>query len=201
MTVFGLTGGIACGKSSVTEILRGAGVPMVDADEVARSLVEPGSKVLGKIVARFGAGMLLEDGGLNRRKLGMLVFNDTGERRALEQIMTIPLRKACDAAIEELKKTQDFIGYDCALIIESRQQSRFRPLVVVTAPLSAQVARLMSRNTLTEEQAMLRIKSQMSSHSKLKWADYTICNDSDIEHLTARTMEVYKRLRSSRWAQ
>jgi dephospho-CoA kinase len=122
MTIFGLTGGIACGKSSVAEIFRNAGVPMVGADEVARSLVYPGSPVLQEIVRHFGADLLLEDGNLNRHKLGALVFGDPKKMDLLNDINRKPVLAAIDSTLKEANKTASLVGYDCALIVETGQQ-------------------------------------------------------------------------------
>lgn len=196
MTIFGLTGGIACGKSSVAEIFRSAGVPMVDADEIARSIVYPGSPVLQEMVKHFGQDILLEDGNLNRRKLAKLVFGDQKKMDLLNDINHKPVRAAIDVALRETERTASLIGYDCALIIEMRQQKKYRPLVVVATSDKIQLHRLMARNLLTATEAKKRIQMQMSTTDKLQYADYVIWNNGDEAELLSRTMEVCRLLRS-----
>lgn len=194
MTIFGLTGGIACGKSTVASIFHSAGVPMVDADKVARSLVYPGSPVLQEIVRHFGPGVLLEDGNLNRHKLGALVFSDKKKIDLLVEINREPVRAAIAAALKEAQKTASLVGYDCALIVETGQQRTYKPLVVVVTSPKVQIQRLMSRGNFSEEQAKIRINSQMSTTDKLQYADYVIWNDGDKDELLSRTMEVCRLL-------
>lgn len=194
MTVFGLTGGIACGKSSVAEIFRNSGVPMVDADKVARSLVYPGSPVLQKTVKHFGQDILLEDGNLNRRKLAKLVFGDQKKMDLLNNINRKPIRAAINTALKETELTARLIGYDCALIIEMGQRKKYRPLVVVATSDEIQLHRLMARNLLTAAEAKKRIQMQMSTTDKLQYADYVIWNNGEEAELLSRTMEVVYRL-------
>ncbi len=195
--IFGLTGGIACGKSAVAEIFRNAGIPMVDADEVARSLVYPGSKVLQEIVKHFGPDILLEDGNLDRHKLGALVFGDQIKMDLLNNINRKPVQKAIAAALKEAHKNASLVGYDCALIIESGQQDKYRPLVVVAASPKVQIKRLMARGNFSRAQAKVRINSQIPTADKLKYANHIIWNDGDKSELLCKTTEVCRLLLSA----
>jgi len=193
--IFGLTGSIACGKSSVAKIFSNAGVPMVGADEVARSLVYPGSPLLQDIVEHFGTDILLKGGDLDRRKLAKLIFGDQIKMDLLNSINRNPVRKAIKAALKEAEPTASLVGYDCALIIETGQQDKYRPLVVVATSDKIQLQRLMARNGLTAAEAKERIRSQMSTTDKLLYADYVIWNNGDKADLLSVTMEVCRLLK------
>jgi dephospho-CoA kinase len=188
--IFGLTGGIACGKSTVASIFTKDGIPMVDADLVARSVAIPGSKVMKQLVKLFSPDILHADGSLNRRALGMMVFNDPKQMAQLNEIMYTPIKTAINAALKATAKTTRLMGYDCALIIETGQQYKYRPLVVVATTPKVQLRRLMARNSLTDSEAKARIESQMSTTDKLKYADFVIWNNGDEGELIDRTMEV-----------
>jgi dephospho-CoA kinase len=194
--IFGLTGGIACGKSTVSKTFQKHGIPMVDADVVARQIVEPGTLGLELITRAFGKDYLNEDGTLNRTKLGGKVFEDRISRYLLDFIMA-PLLKAESAA--QLNKLAEqghaLVGYDAALICEMRNADKYRPLVVVACAPETQLARLMSRNSLTKEQAMSRITSQMSVEQKVKIADFVIRTDGSIEESIVQTENVIQKLK------
>lgn len=178
--VIGLTGGIACGKSTVSGYLRQRGVPVVDADVVARQVVEPGTVGLRQIVETFGSGYLLPDGALNRRLLGATVFAD---QRALAQLngITGPLIAA------ELKRqlaavTGPLAVLDGALLLE---EARYRALVdvvwVVTVEPEEQLRRLMARNGYSPQQARERMAAQMSDSQRRQLADAVIDNNGSRE--------------------
>lgn len=182
MITFGLTGGIASGKSTVTKTFRSHGIPIVDADIVARQVVEIGSIGLELITNTFGNQYLQSDGTLDRIGLGKLVFADTEARHSINKIMT-PL--ISEESAGQLKKFHEdghvIVGYDAALICEMGNCEKFRPLIVVYCPRDTQVARLMSRNNLTEAEALLRIEAQMAVEHKLALADYSINTSGTIE--------------------
>ena len=196
MITFGLTGGIACGKSAVTKTFLANGIPMVDADIVARQVVLPGSTGLTMIVETFGSSFLLDDGTLNRPSLASLVFNDKKAMMELNHIMS-PI-------IEIESKNQiglfhyeghPIVGYDAALIIEQGNAKNYRPLIVVSCPEDTQLARLMSRNSLTREEAMARIASQMPTAQKITFADYVVDTSGTIENSIAQTELIISNLR------
>lgn len=197
MITFGLTGGIASGKSTVTKTFRAADIPIVDADIVARQVVEVGTTGWGLIRAMFGTEYLNEDETINRTKLGALVFND---KQALDSINAImmPLINAESAA--QIKKLHDaghlIVGYDAALICEMGNSEKFRPLIVVHCPADTQLARLMSRNNLTRDEAMARIKAQMPVDQKMAMADYLIDTSGTIENSINQTKSIIERLRN-----
>lgn len=197
MITFGLTGGIASGKSTVTKTFRAAGIPIVDADIVARQVVEPGTSGLQLVISQFGTEYLQADGTLDRIALGKLVFADTDARHSINKIM-LPLINA--ESNVQLKKFHEaghvIVGYDAALICEMGNCEKFRPLIVVHCPRDMQALRLMSRNSLTLAEAMARIEAQMAVEAKIALADYTIDTSGTIEYSIKQTEDIIQKLRS-----
>lgn len=195
MITFGLTGGIASGKSTVTKTFRAAGIPMVDADIIARQVVEPGTPGLQAVINAFGTEYLLPDGTLNRIKLGALVFADKKELDICNKIM-MPLIH--DEGAAQVKKFHDagapLVGYDAALICEMGNAKNYRPLIVVHCPMDTQLARLMSRNNLTRAEAMSRIEAQMPVEKKKAMADYLIDTSGTIEESVNQTIRIIELL-------
>jgi dephospho-CoA kinase len=189
--LFGLTGGIASGKSAVAAHLRQRKVPVIDADELSRRAVDPGTEALARIVHAFGAGVLLPDGSLDRKKLGREVFGNEDKRRTLNAIvhprvtaLTMEASAALAAAGEPLA------CYEAALLVENGVADAFRPLVVVAAPEDVQVARAAARDRSTVEEARLRVRSQTPLAQKIAAADFVIDNVGSLEELHRRTDEV-----------
>ena len=198
MITFGLTGGIASGKSTVTKTFRAAGIPMVDADIVARQVVEPGTPGLQAVINAFGTEYLLSDGTLNRTKLGALVFADKKELDICNKIM-MPLIH--DEGAAQIQKLHDeghlIVGYDAALICEIGNAEKYRPLIVVHCPTDTQLARLMSRNNLTRDEAMARIEAQMPVEKKKAMADYLIDTSGTIEYSVQQTEKIIEILKTN----
>lgn len=186
MHVFGLTGGIASGKSAVAARFRARGVPIVDADELAREVVGKGSPGLAALVAEFGGEILAEDGSLDRKKLGAIVFADASKRHVLNAI-THPLIAA--AGVERTRELaargEPLACYEAALLVENGLHTVFRPLVVVAAGEEAQVARTIARDGMTRQEALARVHAQTPLADKVKHADIVIENDSTREELIA----------------
>lgn len=188
MHLFGLTGGIASGKSAVAARLRDRGVPVIDADQLARDAVAPGTEALAAIVKRFGADILLPDGSLDRKKLGAIVFKDEEKRNALNAIVHPQVTLLTFAASKAYRdEGEALVAYEAALIVENGIADAFRPLVVVAAPEDVQLARIMKRDGLTEDEARARIASQMPLAEKIKVADYVIENTGSRGDLERRT--------------
>jgi dephospho-CoA kinase len=179
----GLTGGIACGKSTVASLLVERGSYLIDADRIAREVVEPGSTGLDRIVERFGQAVLKEDGSLNRKKLGEIIFNDTIARRDLESILHPQIRALMQErmAAAEREDPNRLVVVDVPLLYESKLQSMFEAVMVVYVPVWVQRERLIRRDGLTAEQADVRIQSQMSIEEKRDLANYVIDNSGTIE--------------------
>ena len=198
MKTFGLTGGIACGKSNVTKTFRANGIPIVDADVIARELVIPGANVWGMIRAMFGHHYLNEDETLNRSKLGALVFRDAQALYNLNSIMAPAISLESNRQIKAWHDAgHNIVGYDAALIIEQGNANKYRPLIVVGCAPEIQLKRLMKRNGLTEDEARARINSQMPFADKVKHANYIITTDGSKEDSVQQTLKIIKLLQLS----
>ncbi|MBL9038185.1 MAG: dephospho-CoA kinase [Archangium sp.] len=180
MRVYGLTGGIASGKSTVSELFRAKGAPVVDADVVARQVVQPGTPALEAIAARFPG--VVRDGVLDRKALGARVFSDAAERQALNAIVHPRVREAVTAELAALAaKGHEVAIYDAPLLIENRLHEGLAGVVVVTVPLDVQRARLMARDGSTAAEADARIASQLPLAEKHRHATWLIDNGGSRE--------------------
>lgn len=194
---FGLTGGIACGKSTVAARFREQGVQVIDADVVARQAVAPGTSGLTEIVKLFGEGVLRGDGTLDRGKLGAIVFSDEEKRRALNRILHPRIAARTMMLAQELaQRGEPLACYEATLLVENGMQDAFRPLVVVTAPEAVQVARTMARDGIDEKAALARIRSQMPVAEKVKVADYVIDTSGTMDETIGRADEVLAAIRA-----
>lgn len=185
--VVGLTGGIACGKSTVAAMLRERGYPVVDADRLAREVVRPGEPALSEIVDAFGPGVLDASGGLDRRAMGRVAFSDPASRRRLEAITHPAIaRRSQEAFARYRSEGHGIVFYEAALLVETGGWRAFPVLVVVSAPPALQRERLMAREPeLTAADAESRIASQTSLAEKEAVADFVIVNDGDLAALEA----------------
>jgi len=188
--IIGLTGGIATGKSTVAGMLRERGAAIVDADRVAREVVEPGQPALQEIVNRFGPGILNEDGTLNRKKLGEIVFADPARRKELEAVTHPAIRERMRKMIEALRAEDPdrLIVADIPLLFEAGLERQYEYVLLVYVPREIQMRRLMRRDGLTEEEAEKRLAAQMDIEEKKSRADYVIDNSGSPEE-TARQVE------------
>lgn len=183
MQVWGLTGNIACGKSAAEAMLRELGVPVIDADEVAREVVRPGTEGLAEIVAAFGPGVLDGDE-LNRPALGAIVFADPARRAELEAITHPRIHAAIARQVMELAAAgEELIVVSAALMVESGSYRNYAGIVVVTCPPELQLARLLARDPLSEEDARRRIASQMPQDEKAGFAQVVLDNRGDLDAL------------------
>jgi dephospho-CoA kinase len=193
----GLTGSIAVGKSFVSGVLAESGCHVIDADEVARSVVEPGAAGLRAVVESFGEEVLRPEGTLDRARLGEVVFGDEGKRRLLNSILHPLIIAEQDARLRHWEE-EDPCGIgvvDAALMIESGGHERFQKLVVVHCRPEVQLERLMRRNQLSREEAERRIAAQMPQAEKLRYADFRIDTSGSFEDTRRQTDEVYAALR------
>jgi dephospho-CoA kinase len=195
MRVFGLTGGIGSGKSTVAALFEEAGVPVVDADRIAREVVEPGSAAHGEIVARFGKEVLLPDGGIDRRKLGAIVFSDPARRAELEAITIPRIREGIEEALAKL----DSGGHpaavvEAALLIENGRTERFDAVICVHCDRQTQLRRIASRGDLTPAEAGKRIEAQMPSDEKARLSDHVIDNSGSPEETRRSFLDLLFRL-------
>jgi dephospho-CoA kinase len=189
MRVYGLTGNIACGKSLVEGILREQGVPVIDTDQVAREVVMPGTVGLEDIRRRFGSAVL-RDGVLDRAALGALVFGDPEARRDLEAI-THPriFARTAEQVMAHAAEGHELVVVSAALMVESGSWRNYAGLLVVTCPPDQQLARLMSRDTFTEDEAKARIASQLPQPDKARLAERVIDNGGTVEATRTQVLD------------
>lgn len=171
-----LTGGIASGKSYVVSRLRAAGVPVVDADVLAREAVAPRSDGLDAVVKRFGPDILTPEGSLDRARLGELVFRDKKARADLEAIIHPFVRRKIDEFFQALPPEQPFGIADIPLLYETGRQRQFDKVIVVAAARDAQIDRVMDRG-LSRDEAERRVAAQLPIEAKVALADYVIRTD------------------------
>jgi len=195
----GLTGSIAVGKSFVSGVLAELGCRVLDADETAREVVEPGSPGLREVVAKFGDSIIKSDGTLDRLALGALVFADADKRATLNSILHPYIIARQDERLREWEAL-DPVGIaivDAALMIESGGYKRFDKLIVVHCRPDVQLERLMNRDKLTRDEAERRIASQMPQEEKKKFADYLIDTSDGFEAARQSAIDVYAKLREA----
>lgn len=195
--LFGLTGGIASGKSAVAARFRERGVPVIDADQLARDVVRPGTDGLRDLVAAFGERILGPAGELDRKALAAIAFADSAARATLNAIVHPRIGEATAREIARLNaEGVPLACYEAALLVENGVYEAFRPLVVVAAPEGVQVARAMARDAATEAEVRARIAAQMPLAEKVARADYVIENDADLTTLRARADGVLDAIRA-----
>jgi dephospho-CoA kinase len=190
----GLTGGIATGKSAVAGFFRARGIPVVDADQVARDVVQPGEPALAEIVKTFG-GEVLEGEALDRKKLGALVFADESARKKLNAIIHPRIAMESQRQLNEASKlVAPYVLYEAALLVENKIHTAFAALVVVSVPDATQLERLMKRDSSDVASARARIASQMPLAEKEALADYLITNDGTLEETEEQVQKVHEAL-------
>lgn len=190
----GLTGSVATGKSTVSNMIQQAGIPLVDADIAARKVVEPGTDGLAEIVAYFGKGILLTDGTLNRPKLAEQIFRNKEKREKLNEI-THPQVK--EYMLAERKRYfeagEKVVFFDIPLLFESHLESLVDQIIVVWTTPETELKRLMERNNLTKKDALARINSQMGIDEKAKKADFVIDNNESLEKTQKQVLTIINR--------
>jgi dephospho-CoA kinase len=189
--VIGLTGGIASGKSTVAEMLIARGAAVVDADQLARQVVEPGQPALAELVARFGAAILTPDGRLDRKRLAAIAFADPAARADLGRITHPRIAAASAAAIATWADAgANVVFYEAALLVENRAHTTMAGLVVVATPAELQHARLVERDRMSPDDARARIAAQASLEDKRAAATWVIENAGDLAGLESEVERV-----------
>ena len=191
----GLTGGVASGKSTVATMLRELGAVVVDADVLAREVVEPGTPGLAEVVAEFGPDVLTADGGLDRARVGSIVFADRDRRAALEAIIH-PRVRARAAEIEASAPPGVLVVHDIPLLVETGQEADFDVVLVVDVPEELQLARVARDRGWSPEEARARIAAQAGRVTRLAAATHVIDNSGTLEDLRQRVTEVFRELAS-----
>src|SRR6266568_666584 len=197
MLKVGLAGSIAVGKSHVLGMLKELGCHVIDADQIARDVVAPGTPGLKLVVEEFGEIVLNKDGALDRQKLGEIVFGDEEKRKKLNSILHPIIIAAQDEMIRELeaKDPNGIVIIDAALMIESGGYKRLDRLIVVYCEPEIQLQRLMKRDGLSREAALSRIASQMGQQEKIKYADFLIDTSGDFAGTRAQVKTLFDQLR------
>jgi len=190
----GLTGGIASGKSTVSAMLRSYSIPVIDADQAAREVVEPGTETLARIVDHFGPDVLNKDGTLARKKLGAIIFQDEAERKVLNGIIHPAVRKRmAEWKDDYLAQGETTIVYDIPLLFESELFYLVDKVLLVYVDQQTQLSRLMARDQAGESDARKRIASQMPLEEKRKQADAVVDNSGSKEETEAQLKEILRR--------
>ena len=197
MLIVGLTGGVASGKTAVSQVLKEEGAYIIDADQIARELVEPHRPAWSELIKAFGQEILQEDGSIQRKKLADKVFVDPKQRRLLNQILHPRIKEEMDRRTKEIgeKDPQAIVVIDAPLMIELGNHREMDKLIVVTSTQTQQIERLKDRDRTNTEEALRIVFSQMPLEEKLKFADYVIRNEGSMEETRKRAKEVYQELK------
>ena len=181
LKVIGLTGGIGSGKSTVAKLIGELGVPVLDADQLAREVVEPGRPALAEVAAAWPEA-IGPDGKVARKRLADIVFADPAQRLRLEAIMHPRIQALADERLAELaRKGHALAFYEASLLVESGRYKDFDGLVVVTASPETQLERVLARGDLSEADAQARIDAQLPLLAKVRVATHLVDNDADLE--------------------
>ena len=198
MLVVGLTGGVASGKTTVSHILQEEGAYLIDADQIARELVQPRTPTWSELIRVFGKEILEADESINRKKLAAMVFSNHQKRRLLEEILHPQIRNEIDRRVEEIRKKdpEAVVVVDAALIVETGAYRRMDKLIVVTATEAQQIERLRKRTGAAQEEAKGIISSQMALEAKVNVADFIIRNEGTLEETSKKAKEIFQELKT-----
>jgi dephospho-CoA kinase len=182
----GLTGGIGAGKSAVLRMLEAKGAVTLDADDLARRAVDPGTDGLRRVLERFGDAVRAPDGSLDRRALAQLVFDDEGARRDLEAIVHPEVARLFADAVEPHRATDDVVVYAVPLLVESNLAGAFDLVMAVTAPEDERVRRVTQEGRLSSDAARARMRAQATDAERQAAADVVVRNDGSLQDLRAQ---------------
>ncbi len=196
MLKLGLTGGIACGKTTAAQMLSQKGALIIDADRLAREVVQPGEPAWVEIVNWLGKGILLEDGSLDRTKIAARVFKDRPARQQLNALIHPRVRNLFLTQSEELAQSspQKIQVWDVPLLFEAGMEKLVDYVAVVASREENQVTRLLERNGLAREEALRRINAQMDLWKKVMAADFVLANDSSRDSLRRQVDQLWEKL-------
>ncbi len=185
MDVIGLTGGIGTGKSTVSAYLREQGFAIIDADQIARQVTEPGTPLLAELAREFGADVLTEGGVLDRKALASIVFTDVEKRKKLDSLTHGRIIQKIQEQIETCKATKGYQGIiiDAPLLFETGLDEKCQETWLVTAKQDVRIARVCARDGMTAQEVAARIRNQMGEEEKKKRADWIIDNSGTIQGL------------------
>lgn len=198
MQLIGLTGGIASGKSTVAKILEQLGAAVVNADALAREVVEPGRDAWKEIVDAFGAEVLQPDQSLDRQKLRAIIFNNPEARKKLESIIHPRVRALAEERIRQHAAAgYEVVVYEVPLLFEGNLQDLLRPVILVACDIDTQRRRLQQRDRLNAATAQKQIDAQMSLEKKRRLADYIIENDGGMDDLERQVRAVLEKIKAT----
>ena len=192
--IIGITGGIASGKSTVTEFLRQQGYQVIDADQVVHELQEPGGRLYQALLSTFGSSILQEDGRLDRPKLGAMIFGNPELLEQSSQIQNQIIREELAGRRDLLAETEDIFFMDLPLLFELQYEDWFDQIWLVDVTEETQLSRLMTRNDLSQEEAEKRIAAQLSLQEKRKRADVLIDNNGSLEETRQQLRDALQKL-------
>jgi len=197
MLIVGLTGGVASGKTAVSEVLREEGAYIIDADQIARELVQPHGPAWNELVRTFGKEILQGDGSINRKQLADRVFEDPSQRRHLDQILHPLITEEMDRRTREIgeKNPEAIVVIDAPLLIEVGYHRRVDELMVVVSTRTEQIERLKARDGINSEQALRILSSQMPVEEKVKLADFVIRNEGSLAEVREKAKKVFRELK------
>ncbi|CAM3792208.1 dephospho-CoA kinase [Rheinheimera salexigens] len=189
--IVGLTGGIGCGKTTVTNLFSDLGVQHVDADVIARDVVKPGTACLAAIAEQFGPSMLLADGSLNRPALRQHIFTDATAKTWLEQLLHPAIRQQLLTYLAAC--SSDYVLLVAPLLLENNLQLYCHRVLVIDLPEALQLSRTLARDQVSEQQVAAIMAAQLSREDRLAQADDVIVNDSTLEQLLPQVQLLHKR--------
>lgn len=189
--ILGLTGGIACGKSTISAYLKEFGIPVIDADECSRAVVEKGSIGLEKLTEIFGNKILEKDGTLNRKALGQIVFSDSEQLSLLNSVMEPLIREEISRRLNQ-ENNVDLVVLDAPLLIEQHYDKICDFIMTIDVPKKIQLERLIERDKLSEDEAKSRIESQLSSRERNGFADVVIDSSGTVEQTRKQVIKWLK---------
>jgi dephospho-CoA kinase len=197
MLIVGLTGGVASGKSAVSQVWEGGGAYLIDADRIARELVQPGQPAWKALIKAFGKDILQEDGSLHRKKLAARVFTDPVQRGIINQILHPRVKREINRRIKEIgqKDPEAIVVVDAALLVETGYYREVDKVVVVTSTREQQMERLKRREGIDQEKAQGIIESQISAKERIKVADIIIRNEGPLEQTERKAKEIFQELK------
>jgi dephospho-CoA kinase len=197
MLIVGLTGGVASGKTAISQILREEGAYLIDADQIARELVQPHTATWNELIREFGKEILQEDGSIHRKRLAAKVFSDPEQRNLLNQILHPRIKAEMNRRVKEIgqKDPDAIVVIDAALLIELGDHREMDKVIVVTSTEKQQIERLKKRDGVDQEEAQRVLSSQMPLEEKMKVADFVIRNEGSFEETRKRVKEVFQELK------
>jgi len=197
MLIVGLTGGVASGKTAVSHFLKEEGAYIIDADQIARELVQPHQPAWGELIKAFGKEILQEDGYIHRKKLADKVFADPKQRKLLNQILHPRIKEEMDRRIREVRRKdpEAIVVIDAPLLVERGEHHEMDKLIVVTSTQTQQIKRLKDRDGTIPEEALRMLSSQTPLKEKVELADFVVQNEGSLEETKKRAKEIFKELK------